>query len=46
MAILTKAQFIQQLKDPEVATIKRIIHLLRKTIKPYGRSIVSKQSTA
>lgn len=41
MATFTKAQFKEQLKNPEVATIKRNIRLLRKIIRSYDWSVVS-----
>jgi len=42
MATLTKSQFKEQLKNPEVASIKRNIHLLRKTIREYDWAIISR----
>lgn len=41
MATLTKAQFKEHLKNPEVAHIKRNIHLLRKALKGYNWIITS-----
>jgi len=42
MATLTKTQFKEQLKNPEVATIKRNIRLFRKTIRPYSWGVISR----
>ena len=36
MAKLTKNQFLDQLKDPEVASIQRTISAIRKAIRPLG----------
>lgn len=41
MATLSKAQFKEQLKDPEVASIKRDIRLFRKIIKEYNWMVIS-----
>jgi len=41
MVTLSKAQFKEQLKDPEVAHIKRSIHLLRKTLREYDWVVTS-----
>lgn len=41
MATLTKTQFKEQLKDPEIATIRRKIHLVRKAVKEHNWMVTS-----
>ena len=42
MTALTKAEFISQLKEPQVARVKRRIRLLRKTIRPFKWKVTSR----